>query len=91
MKKLNDQELEKISEAAAVVAENCIFSQVSKKEVMDLEVNVKFLQEDDLDVNVEVILLLDELSKARETLADEAAEAALLEIDENIKPFLEND
>jgi len=91
LKKLNDQELEKISEAAAVAAENCIFSQVSKKEVIDLEVNVKFLQEDDLDVNVEVILLLDELSKARETLADEAAEAALLEIDENIKPFLAND
>lgn len=87
MKKLTDQELEKISEAAASAAENFIFSQISKKEVMDLEINVEFLQEYDLNVDVEVILFLDELSKARETLADEAAEAAILEIDEIIKPF----
>jgi Protein of unknown function (DUF3194) len=88
LKKLTDKELEKILDAAATAAENFIFSQISKKEVLDMEINLKFLQEDDLNVNVEVILLLDELSKATERLADEAARAAILEIDEIIKPFL---
>ena len=88
MKKLTDKELEKISEAAASAVENFIFSQISKKEVIDLEINVKFFQDDELDVDVEVLLFLDELSKANETLADEAAEAAIFEIDAIIKPFL---
>ena len=88
MKKLTDQELEKISEIAASAAENFIFFQVSKKELLDMELNLELFQEDELYVNVEVILYLDELSKAKETLAEEAAEAAIMAIDEVIKPFL---
>ncbi|NYB53020.1 MAG: DUF3194 domain-containing protein [Methanobacteriaceae archaeon] len=85
MKKLTDQEMEKLSEAAAVAAENYIFSKVSKKEVLDMELRVEFNQEDVLDVDVEVELFLDELSKAEDTLADEAAEVALDEIDKEIE------
>jgi len=85
LKKLTDQELEEISEAAAVAAENYIFSRISKKEVLDLELRVEFQQDDGLDVDVEVELFLDELSKAEESLADEAAQVALDEIDKKIE------
>ena len=77
--------MEKISEAAAVAAENYIFSKISKKEVLDLELRVEFQQDDGLDVDVEVELFLDQLSKAEETLADDAAEVALDEIDKEIE------
>ena len=85
MKKLTDQELEKISEAAAVAAENYIFSRISKKEVLDLELRVEFQQDDGLDVDVAVELFLDELSNAEEGLADEAAQVALDEIDKKVE------
>lgn len=85
LKKLTDSQMEKISESAAVAAENYIFSKISKKEVLDLELRVEFQQDDGLDVDVEVELFLDQLSKAEETLADEAAEVALDEIDKEIE------
>jgi hypothetical protein len=90
LKKLTDPEMEKISEAAAVAAENYIFSKVSKKEVLDLDLRVEFHQEDGLDVDVEVEIFLDELSKAEDSLADEAAEVALDEIDRKVEKLLES-
>jgi len=81
--------MESISEAAAVAAENYIFSKISKKEVLDMEVRVEFLEEDGLDVDVEVELFLDELSEAEDSLADEAAEVALDEIDRQIEKLSE--
>ncbi|AUB54669.1 hypothetical protein BK007_00600 [Methanobacterium subterraneum] len=89
MRKLTDQEMETISEAAAVAAEKYIFSKISKKEVLDMEVRVEFLEEDVLDVDVEVELFLDELSQAEDSLADEAAEAALEEIDRQVEKLSE--
>ena len=92
MRKLTDQEMENISEAAAVAAENYIFSKISKKEVQDMEVRVEFHEADEeegLDVDVEVELFLDELSKAEDTLADESAEAAMEEIDRQIENLSE--
>jgi ribosome-associated translation inhibitor RaiA len=88
LRKLTDQEMENISEAAAVAAENYIFSKISKKEVQDMELRVEFhepTEENGLDVDVEVELYLDELSKAEDNLANEAAEAALEEIDRQIE------
>ena len=85
MKTLTDSEMEEISEAAAVAAENYIFSKVSKKEVLDLGLRVEFNQDRGLDVDVEIELFLDELSKADESLADQAAEAALDEIDRYVE------
>jgi hypothetical protein len=90
LKKLTDPEMENISEAAAVAAENYIFSKVSKKEVLDLDLRVEFHQEDGLDVDVEVEIFLDELSKAEDSLADEAAEVALDEIDRKVEKLLES-
>ena len=81
--------MEKISEAAAVAAENYIFSKVSKKEVQDMELRVEFNQDDGLDVDVEVELFLDELCKADDNLADEAAQVALEEIDRQVEKLSE--
>ena len=81
--------MEKISEAAAVAAENYIFSKVSKKEVQDMELRVEFNQDDGLDVDVEVELFLDELCKADDNLADEAAQIALEEIDRQVEKLSE--
>ena len=89
MKTLTDPEMEKISEAAAVAAENYIFSKVSKKEVQDMELRVEFNQDDGLDVDVEVELFLDELCKADDNLADEAAQVALEEIDRQVEKLSE--
>jgi len=92
LRKLTDQEMENISEAAAVAAENYIFSKISKKEVQDMELRVEFHEADEekgLDVDVEVELFLDELSEAGDSLADEAAEAALDEIDRQIEKLSE--
>ncbi|EKQ53471.1 MAG: Protein of unknown function (DUF3194) [Methanobacterium sp. Maddingley MBC34] len=89
MRKLTDPEMESISESAAVAAENYIFSKISKKEVLDMEVRVEFHEEEGLDVDVEVELFLDELSKAEDSLADESAEAALEEIDRQIEKLSE--
>ncbi|AXV39559.1 DUF3194 domain-containing protein [Methanobacterium sp. BAmetb5] len=92
MKKLTDQEMENISEAAAVAAENYIFSKISKKEVLDLELRVEFheaTEENGLDVDVEVELFLDELSTADDSLADEAAQVALEEIDRQVEKLSE--
>lgn len=77
--------MEEISEAAAVAAENYIFSKISRKELLDLELRVEFQQDDGLDVDVEVELFLDELSKAEESLADEAAQVAIDVIDKEIE------
>jgi len=85
LKTLTDSEMEDISEAAAVAAENYIFSKVSKKEILDLELRVEFNQDKGLDVDVEIELFLDELSKADESLADQAAEVALDEIDRYVE------
>ena len=57
-----------------------------------MEVRVEFHEaneEKGLDVDVEVELFLDELSKAEDTLADESAEAALEEIDRQIENLSE--
>lgn len=90
MKKLTDPELEKLSEVAAVAAENYIFSKVSKKEVLDMEMRVEFNQDEGLDVDVEIELFLDDLCTADENLADEAAQVALDEIDKQVEKLSES-
>ena len=81
MRKLTDQELDEISELAADAAESFIFSKISKKEVVDLDINVELHHESGLDVDVTVEILLDDLSSADESIADEAASYALKAVD----------
>ncbi len=82
MRKLSETELDELSTAAAQAAQDHILSKLSKKELIDMDINVELTFNDGLDVDVTVELFLDDLSHANpEKLADEAVEQALLIID----------
>jgi hypothetical protein len=85
VRRLTDQELDEISEVAADAAEKFIFSKISKKEVLDLDINVELDHHDGLDVDVVVEILLDDLSSADESIADEAASYAIKAIDKFVE------
>ena len=85
MRSLTDHELDELSEIAVKTAENFIFSKVSKKEILDLNINIEFIYENILDVNIMVDLDLDELSSANENIiVEEAIDASL----EKIREFI---
>ena len=85
MRSLNDPELDELSEIAVQTAENFIFSKVSKKEILDLNINVEFVYDKILDVNILVDLDLDELSSVNEnSIVEEAIDATL----EKIREFI---
>jgi len=79
LRSLTDQELDELSEIAVKTAENFIFSKVSKKEILDLNINVEFVYDKILDVNILVDLDLDELSSINENIIVEEAIYATLE------------
>jgi Protein of unknown function (DUF3194) len=81
LRKLSDQELDEISEIAAKSAENFIYSNVSKKEVIDLDIKIELDYHIGLDVDVQIDIQFDPLSKADENIADDAAAVAIAEID----------
>lgn len=90
MKRLTDQELDEVSEVAVVAAENYILSRVSKKEILDLDINAGITYKDVLDIDITVDIDLDELSSTDENeIAENAVEAALnaldIFIDENFR------
>lgn len=66
MRRLTDEELDKVSEVAVEAAENYILSRVSKKEILDLDINADITYEDVLNVDITVDIDLDELSAADE-------------------------
>ncbi len=85
MRRLTDQELDELSELAVESAENFIFSKVSKKEILDLNINVEFAYDEILDVNIIVDLDLDELSSVNENIiVEEAIDVTL----KNIRKFI---
>ena len=81
MRKLSDQELDEISELAVKSAENFIYSKVSKKEILDLDIKVELQYHEGLDVDVQVDIQFDPLSNPDESIAEDAAEHAISEID----------
>ncbi len=82
MRTLTDTELDKISEVAVEAAENYILSRVSKKEILDLDINANITYDNVLNVEILVDVDLDELSASDENeLAENAVEAALNELD----------
>jgi len=85
LRKLTDQELDEISQIAVEAAENFILSRVSKKEILDLQINVELTSQEGLDVDMYVDLDLDELSAADENeISQKAVDIALEKIDEFI-------
>lgn len=81
MKKLTDEDLDKISEIAVSSAQDFILSKVSKKEIIDIDINVELNYNDSLDVNVTVNIQFDDLSSADAKIADDAADHAFREIE----------
>ncbi len=81
MKKLSDHELDEISELAAKSVENFIYSRVSKKEVINLDIKVELDYHEGLDVDIEVDIQFDPLSKPDEKIAEDAASYAIEEVD----------
>jgi len=82
LKKLSDQELDEISELASKSVENFIYSKVSKKEVINLDIKVELDYHDGLDVDIQVDIQFDPLSKPYENIAEDAAAYAITEVDE---------
>ena len=81
MKKLTDEELNEISEIAVLSAESYILSKVSKKEIIDIDINVELIYSDKLDVEVTVNIIFDDLCSADPQIADDAADHAIKEIE----------
>ncbi len=81
MKKLSDQELDEISEIAVKSAESFIYSRVSKKEVIDIDIKVELDYDEGLDVDIQVEIQFDPLSTPDEGIAEDAADCAITEID----------
>jgi hypothetical protein len=81
LKKLSDQELDEISELASKSVENFIYSKVSKKEVINLDIKVELDYHDGLDVDIQVDIQFDPLSKPYENIAEDAAAHAITEVD----------
>ena len=82
MRELSDHELDQISDLAVETAETYIFSRVSKKEILDLNINANVTYDKILNVEVLVDIDLDELSNTDEKeLAENAVEAALYRLD----------
>ena len=81
MRNLSDQELDEISEIAVKSAEDFIYSRVSKKEILDLDIKVELDYDKGLDVDIHVDIILDPLSKSDSSMAEEAAEYAITRID----------
>jgi len=81
---LADEDLEKISEIAVDSALSFIFSKVSKKEVIDININVELNYTEVLDIDVSVDAIFDDLSTADLSIIDDAADYAV----EAVEKFL---
>jgi hypothetical protein len=81
LRKLSDQELDEISELAIKSAEDFIYSKVSKKQILDLDIKVELDYHDCLDVDIHVDIQFDPLSQPDENIAEEAADHAIEKID----------
>ncbi len=81
---LTDEQVDKISEIAVSSAHDFIFSKVSKKEVVDIDISVKLYYNEELDVDVSIDIIFDNLSSAGAKIADDAADCAL----EGIEKYL---
>ena len=82
MRNLSDEELDEISDIAVKSAEDFIYSRVSKKEILDLDIKVELDYDEGLDVDIRVDIKFDPLSKSDNSMAEEAAGFAITQIDE---------
>ncbi len=81
LKKLSQEDLSKISDFAVSTAQNFIFDRVSKKEIIDLDLNTHITYEEELNVDIQIELSLDDLCSIDEGIADAAVEYAIKELE----------
>ncbi|MDR0912388.1 MAG: DUF3194 domain-containing protein [Methanobrevibacter sp.] len=82
LKKLNQEDLEDITEFLSTTANNFIFKNVKSKEVIDLDINIDLSYDDELNVKIAVDLDFDKFSNASSNLADETIDYTLNKLDE---------
>jgi len=81
LRKLRSDDLSQISDFAVISAQNFIYERLSKKEIIDLDINIQITYEAELDVDIQIELILDDLCCADEGLADAAVEYAIKELE----------
>ncbi len=82
MRNLTDQELDVVSDLAVDAVEKFLFSRISKKEILDLHINVEISYDDVLDVDISVDIDIDPLSVVDATsIVEEAVDFALMKLD----------
>ncbi|MDI6723267.1 MAG: DUF3194 domain-containing protein [Methanobacterium sp.] len=84
MIELTDEEVDKISEIVISSAESFIFSKVSKKEVIDIDISVELYYDEGLDIDVSIDVIFDDLSSADASIIDDAVDYAV----EAVEKFL---
>ncbi|WP_297980110.1 DUF3194 domain-containing protein [uncultured Methanobrevibacter sp.] len=88
LKKLNQEDIDMISDFFAETVERKIFASVkSSKEILTMDVNIDVSYNDEteeLDVDVDVDIDADELSSLSDEIIDEVIEDSYLELDEYI-------
>ncbi|MDI6645142.1 MAG: DUF3194 domain-containing protein [Methanobacteriaceae archaeon] len=81
LKKLSSDDLSQISDFAVTSAQNFVYKRISKKEIIDLDINAQITYEDELDVDIRIEFILDDLCSADEGLADAAVEYAMKKLE----------
>ena len=82
MRALTEKELDQISDLAVETAETYILSRISKKEILDMDINANITYDEILNVEILVDIDLDKLSTTDEKeLVEKSVEAALSKID----------
>lgn len=82
LKKLNDNDLEIISDFIYSKSEDFILNQIKSKEISDLSINIEASYENEqLDVDISIDLSLDPLSKKDPNLINNAISYSLGELD----------
>ena len=88
LKKLSQDDLDKISDFFATVVEKKILSSVkSQKEILSMDVNINTIYNDEseeLDVDVDVDIEVDELSNLTDERIDQLIDDSYAELDEYI-------
>lgn len=85
MIKLSQSEFDELSEIVVSSAESYILSRVSKKEIIDIDINVELIYKGELSVDITVNIIFDDLSSADPEVADEAADYAIFELEKRLK------
>ena len=89
LKKLNQEDLDNISNFLSNNINDYISANLSSKEILDMDINIEISYNDELKVDIAVDLELDELSKADANIANTTIENSLSDLnsylDENFR------